>query len=301
MLSDHYHYYHTEGEVFGGELDNIHAFVMHNYRIGMHVQEFPEINIIISGKGKHYIGENCLDVGVGDIFFIPAGVRHGYLGETGFDVFHVLIHRRFIDKHSADFATLPSYFDLFRAEPIMRTKSKEPLYLRLTGERFEKIRTLLFQMEEYPDKASATECLARNGLAVVLISLLCRAYSEDRGESRAQPTDERFMRVISKIHERYKEKLTVSELARIASLSRSAFVKKFTELCGAPPSEYIMTRRLEAAENLLTSTAMSIGEIAFETGFYDASHLNKCFIARRGVSPSVFRKSYAERSYDCEI
>ena len=92
MLPDHYEYYYTQNEVFKGELDNIHAFVMHNYKIGMHVQEFPEINIVINGNGKHYIEENCLDVGVGDIFIIPPEVRHGYLGGEGFDVFHILIH-----------------------------------------------------------------------------------------------------------------------------------------------------------------------------------------------------------------
>ena len=103
MLPDHYDYYYTQKEVFGDELDNIHAFVMHNYRIGMHVQEFPEINIVIGGRGKHYIEENCLEVSAGDIFIISPNVRHGYLGDDGFDVFHILIHKRFIDKHSADF------------------------------------------------------------------------------------------------------------------------------------------------------------------------------------------------------
>ena len=297
MVPDHYDYYYTQKDVFGDELDNIHAFVMHNYRIGMHVQEFPEINIVINGAGKHYIEENCLDVGVGDIFIIPQGVRHGYLGDDGFDVFHVLIHQRFIDKHSADFHALESYFDLFRAEPIMRTKSKKPLHLRLSDARFAKIRALLSQMEEYPDTTLASDCLARSGLTMVLIPLLCKAYSESDNENsnsgKLHHADECFMKAISKIHECYKEKLTVSELAKIANLSRSAFVRKFTEICKIPPSEYLTKRRLEAAEYMLLNTASSIGEIAFEVGFYDASHLNKAFIALHGISPTVFRKLHS--------
>lgn len=292
MLPDHYEYYYTQKEVFGDELDNIHAFVMHNYKIGMHVQEFLEINIIINGIGKHYIEDNCLNTGVGDIFIIPPEVRHGYLGDKGFDVFHILIHQRFIDKHSADFHALDSYFDLFRAEPIMRTKSKKPLHLRLSDERFAKVRALLSQMEEYPNTSLASDCLARSGLAMVLIPMLCEAYSKSAAaaSSDLQKGDEPFMKAISKIHESYDEKLTVSELAKIANLSRSAFVRKFTEICKLPPSEYLTRRRIEAAEYLLLNTALSVGEIALETGFYDASHLNKSFIAQKGISPNAFRK-----------
>ena len=294
MLPDHYDYYYTQKQVFGCELDNIQAFVMPNYKIGMHVQEFHEINIIVSGSGKHFIEENCLDATVGDIFIIPPNVRHGYLGNRGFDVFHILIHQRFIDRHSADFQTLESYFDLFSAEPIMRTKSKKPLHLRLSDERFEKVRSLLSQMEEYPDINLASDCLARSGLAMVLIPMLCKAYSESDGTIGAagelRRADECFMKAISKMHESYKEKLTVAELAKIANLSRSAFVRKFTELCKLPPSEYLTKRRLEAAEYMLLHTAHSVRDIAFECGFYDASHLNKAFIAENGISPNAFRK-----------
>ena len=298
MLPDHYEYYYTHEQVFGGELDNIHAFVMPNYSIGMHVQAFPEINIVTRGRGIHHIEENCLEASVGDIFIIPPDVRHGYVGDEGFDVFHVLIHQRFIDRHSADFNTLESYFDLFRAEPIMRTKTKKPLHLRLSDEKFKKVRALLSEMEEYPNKNLASDCLARSGLAMVLIPMLCKAYSESGNavaENRRRG-DECFMKAISKIHESYNEKLTVSELAKIANLSRSAFVRKFTEICKLPPSEYLTKRRLEAAEHMLQNTAFSIGEIAYETGFYDTSHLTKVFIAERGITPSAFRKSAQGKS-----
>ena len=294
MLPKHRIYYYTQKRVFGDELDNVHAFVMPGYNIGMHVQEFHEINIIIKGNGTHYIEENCLEATVGDIFIIPPEVRHGYVGDANFDVFHVLIHRRFIEKHSADFQSLDSYFDLFSAEPIMRTKSKKALYLHLSDERFGKVRALLSQMEEYPDTALASDCLARSGLTMVLIPMLCKAYSESEShngrDGELKRADECFMKAISKIHESYKEKLTVAELAKIANLSRSAFVRKFTELCKLPPSEYLTRRRLEAAEYMLLHTASSVGEVAFETGFYDASHLNKSFIAQNGISPTAFRK-----------
>ena len=148
-------------------------------------------------------------------------------------------------------------------------------------------------MEDYPDTSLASDCIARSGLTMVLITMLCRAYSESESKSKESDelrhADEYFMKSITKIHECYKEKLTVEELAKIAKLSRSAFVRKFTDLCKLSPSEYLTNKRLEVAEYLLLNTALSVGDIAFETGFYDASHLNKTFISHKGISPSAFR------------
>ena len=150
-------------------------------------------------------------------------------------------------------------------------------------------------MEEYSDNQSPSDAIARNGLAMVVISLLCKAYSEKKSETNdnALKADEAFMKAISAIHERFSEKLTVSELAQIAHLSRSSFVSKFTELCKMPPSKYIMRCRLEAAEHMLLNSGASIVDIAFETGFYDVSHLNKAFLAYKGFSPAAFRKMHS--------
>ena len=62
MLPDNKEYYYTEDGVFGEEFDTIHEFVMADYTIGMHMQEFPEINIVTRGEGRHYASRraSCL-------------------------------------------------------------------------------------------------------------------------------------------------------------------------------------------------------------------------------------------------
>jgi AraC-like DNA-binding protein len=48
--------------------------------------------------------------------------------------------------------------------------------------------------------------------------------------------------------------------------------------------------RLEYAEFLLRKTEQSVTEIATSTGFCDSSHFVRAFKARRGTTPSVFRR-----------
>ena len=63
-LDNNVKYSFTSEETFRNELDNVHTFVMKNYKIGMHVQDFFEINIITNGRGKHCFEDNVVDADV---------------------------------------------------------------------------------------------------------------------------------------------------------------------------------------------------------------------------------------------
>ncbi len=54
--------------------------------------------------------------------------------------------------------------------------------------------------------------------------------------------------------------------------------------------EYIRKLRIEKALQLLDSTAYSLGEIAYLTGFSDQSHFTRIFKQHIGLSPSKYRK-----------
>ena len=76
-LGNHDHYYHTHSDFFHNSHDLVHAFLMKDYYIGMHEQEFFEINIISRGNGIHYINNNRINANTGDVFIIPPKISHG--------------------------------------------------------------------------------------------------------------------------------------------------------------------------------------------------------------------------------
>lgn len=85
------------------------------------------------------------------------------------------------------------------------------------------------------------------------------------------------------------ENFTLSELARMASMSRSHFSHVFHTIHGMPLRECIRSLRLERAHHLLVSTPASLTAIAAETGFYDLPHFDKAFQQRTGMTPQRFR------------
>ena len=294
MASSEYVYCYKDKKTFDSVLGNVRMLTRKNFRCDMHMQEFFEINIITRGRGKHHIGDNIIDTEAGDVFVVPPMVKHGYSRKDGeLDVFHILIGNKFIEKNIAELQTIPSFFVLFTAEPLMRETAKSPLHLHLDEKQFAKINKYLTESLEFQAFNDTFDASMRCSYCMMLITLLCKTYTENskKESSKAINPDGLFMQVLSMIHERYYDKLTIADLAKATKLSRSLFIKKFKQICGLPPLEYITVKRIEAAEQMLLNTNLSIMDIAFKCGFYDSSHFSKKFISKNGISPSEYRKT----------
>lgn len=291
--SNEYIYCYKDKKTFDSVLGKVRMLTRRSFECDMHMQEFFEINIITRGKGKHYIGDNVVDAEMGDVFVVPPMVKHGYSREDGeLDVFHILIGNKFIEKNIAELQTIPSFFVLFTAEPLMRAQTKNPLHLHLDKEQFGKVYKILLESLDYQTFQDSFDAVMRSSYCMMIITMLCKVYHEQSSKEvhNNAVSDQLFMRVISMIHENYYEKLTINDLAKAANLSRSIFIKKFKEICGLPPLEYITVKRIEAAEQMLANTKLSILEISFKCGFYDSSHFAKKFIKKNGISPYEYRK-----------
>ena len=98
-------------------------------------------------------------------------------------------------------------------------------------------------------------------------------------------------RVIEHLHCRYHEKLTVTELARIAAMSTAHFSRVFRRETGHPPLDYLIRLRLQKARLLLLAGDENITGIALGCGFATPSHFASCFLRHFGITPSEYRKS----------
>jgi AraC family transcriptional regulator len=88
--------------------------------------------------------------------------------------------------------------------------------------------------------------------------------------------------------------LRASDIAKHAHLSPFHFQRLFSAYLGEPVSQYILSRRLERAARLLsTSNAINILELALDSGFDTHSSFSKAFKKRFAVSPSAFRDAPA--------
>jgi AraC-like DNA-binding protein len=88
---------------------------------------------------------------------------------------------------------------------------------------------------------------------------------------------------------RYFEPLTVSDLARVAGLSRAHFSREFRRAFGESPHAYLLTRRLERAAALFRHPDRSVADICLAVGLQSIGSFTTSFTRMYGRSPTAYR------------
>ncbi len=104
----------------------------------------------------------------------------------------------------------------------------------------------------------------------------------------------RLRDVVEFIHEHLGDMISLHHLAGLAGVSVRHFERAFKEAVGEPPHEYLLGKRLLAAQDLLLNQPdLSVFEISARVGFSSSSHFASVFRRRTGVSPTEFRRLHS--------
>ena len=86
--------------------------------------------------------------------------------------------------------------------------------------------------------------------------------------------------------------ISVHNICRKINISERQCSRKFIEIVGISPIQYIKIRQLHYIINWIQMNHYkSIKELAYDTGFYDPAHFNNSFKKLTGMSPGAFIKS----------
>lgn len=102
----------------------------------------------------------------------------------------------------------------------------------------------------------------------------------------------RLKRVVDYVDSHLAKRVTLSDLADVAGLSRMHFASQFRMATGLRPHEYLLRQRVRRASELLAQTTMTIVEIALSVGFQTQAHFTTVFKRIEGRTPSQWRNSH---------
>jgi AraC-like DNA-binding protein len=101
--------------------------------------------------------------------------------------------------------------------------------------------------------------------------------------------DPQIGRALAAIHHKISLPWSADSLAREVSMSRSAFIDRFTTLIGMPPIRYLTIWRLQAAKLGLRETRKTIEQLAQEVGYGSGEAFSRAFKREFGLSPALWR------------
>lgn len=80
--------------------------------------------------------------------------------------------------------------------------------------------------------------------------------------------------------------LTMQDIANYTGRSLSTFKRDWKKCCSITPEKWLIRRRLEAANELISQHSRSVTDICFEVGFKNLSHFSRSYKEVYGYSPT---------------
>jgi AraC-like DNA-binding protein len=103
------------------------------------------------------------------------------------------------------------------------------------------------------------------------------------------PPQRHLLRARDLADARYREPLSVEDMAAAAGLSKAHFSREFHRTFGESPHHYLLTRRLERAAALLRMTDWNVAEVCLSVGLRSIGSFTTSFKQAYGRTPTAYR------------
>jgi AraC family transcriptional regulator len=133
-----------------------------------------------------------------------------------------------------------------------------------------------------------------DAISHMMAAHLARAHSTRSRPARIVPVKPisgwKMRRLVEFIEENLEGDLSLHALASEVGISPLYLARAFRAAVGQSPHQYVLTRRIERARELLRNTDMPVVDVALASGFSSQSHLAHWFLRQVGVSPAAYRR-----------
>lgn len=256
-----------------------------NYRIGssalvveLHTHPKYELFYLLRGQRRYFINGATYDLRPGDLVLIPPYVAHQVLPVPYTDP-REQFERYLLFPQQAHFS--PELRPCF-----------ERHYYHLAGEDSTAIRReleLIGQEMERDDEYTYPmylTCLER------ILIRLARHYPQ--AEQAPPPSDAHIDQIVEDvvlyIQRNAHRDLTLPDTAHLFKVSPGYLSTAFREIMGIGYNAYVNKTRLARSLKLLSSTDLSVAQIAAQCGFHNSNYFATVFKKAMGVSPTAYRK-----------
>lgn len=243
-----------------------------------HTHQFTELFYVLHGEGVFYIEREKVPVKTDDLIIINPNVEHT----------------------EKTFPNNPMEYIVFGVEGLAFSFAEHDQaygrgysFYSYGSDKNQFINFAQLMMHEFQDKKPGFEKVCHGLLEVLLVYISRKQKLSVISESSFQLSKEC---AIAKryIDTNYAQDITLDSLADLTHINKFYLAHSFTECIGQSPISYLTERRLAACKELLSSSNLSVTQIANSAGFSSQSYFSQIFNKKVGMSPRQYRKLYAK-------
>ena len=257
-------------------------------------------------EGRCYaglVGEEPVELAAGDVIVFPQGDAHvmssGRGVRIGPDV-HASAPARypgtvFLGDHGPRSASFVCGFLGCDRRPFNPLLAALPRRMHMRGMSNAWLGGYTRQLTEESRLGRAGADCVLTRLAELMFIEVVRRYLDDLPPGQtgwlAGLRDEMVGRVLTLLHARPGHPWTLADLAGEAASSRSSLAKRFAELVGQPPMQYLTQWRIQVAANALAQSGAKVATIGAEVGYDSEAAFSRAFKKATGLAPGAWRES----------
>ncbi len=256
----------------------------------MHYHEYLEILYSLKGDFLLMINGDVVELPEGSMYVInsnePHATKSASQGERTLLCIKFMPEILFSSGQTVTEMeyTIPYVFDNFGSKRLFERKILDDTFIP---------QEFIFLKNEKTDEKFGYE-LAIKSSVLRIFSFIMRYWYENAG-SPALPSNQKAVNAVRKIRDYVKENYTTATLTEASNrcgLSYSYFSRIFNEYMNMSFSDYVNLVRVNNSLKYLSSTDMSVTNIALTVGFSTTSYYIQVFKRFKNLSPGEFRKLF---------
>lgn len=274
---------------------HIHQISSSDVAEQLHSHDYYQVCFVDAGQIEHAQPAQNVRLGQGDVFIVPPGFSHriGFVGKN------TRIYSLSFEEglFSPGFSQTHVYQFLLKLQE--KAAGAQPIRLRLMPEegQLTSLRSLMECLLREQEAQWPRQLTAAASITAAILHILAQCYyqqPQNEGAYREMTQSQQIMEsCIRYIDEHYKEPLNQTQLLKRFAISRSAFCAAFAQQTGLSLKQYISTKRVQKAQNLLREDpSLPLQQVADQVGYGEISTFYRNFIQVAGVSPSKYRSLY---------
>lgn len=243
-----------------------------------------EILFVHSGSGTVVMGDKAIQLIAGAIYFIDASDLHCSIPENPKHYCRSLIvlSADLVDKMCTLFDTKELTDILFKRNSGVSLIT-DKRQMNEIEKIFLKINTAIESKDRY------TKFVLFSGFTEIM-----RLCSDNNGTVPLSESSIPATKAMEYINSHLSENISLDDIAGYCYVSRYYLCHQFKKKLGMTIYDYILSRRITMAQNLLKSGDMRICEISDSCGFSGPSYFSMVFKKETGQTPLQFKKTFCE-------